>query len=195
MKILFLYQNTIAFELIDWIKELGHEVKTYQDVLNYDEIKKEKFDLAISYTYRFIIKKDIIELLNGNIINLHISYLPWNRGANPNQWSFLENTPKGVTIHYVDSKLDNGDIITQKLVEMDLQETFKSSYDKLNQEIIKLFKESFIYYSYWQEMRKKPKGKGTYHSVKDFEPYTQYISSWDMKVEDFQNQISSFNVE
>ncbi len=28
-----------------------------------------------------------------SIINLHISYLPWNKGAYPNVWSFIDETP------------------------------------------------------------------------------------------------------
>ena len=29
-----------------------------------------------------------------SFINMHISYLPWNRGFSPNIWSFIDNTPK-----------------------------------------------------------------------------------------------------
>ena len=34
----------------------------------------------------------------GKIINLHISFLPFNRGYYPNLWSHQEGTPSGVTI-------------------------------------------------------------------------------------------------
>jgi len=37
--------------------------------------------------------------------------------ADPNVWSFIEKTPKGVSIHYLDAGIDTGDIIAQKLVE------------------------------------------------------------------------------
>ena len=43
-----------------------------------------------------------------------MSYLPWNRGADPNFWSILEDTPKGVTIHIMDESIDTGDILYQK---------------------------------------------------------------------------------
>ena len=33
------------------------------------------------------IEKDIIEFLKYKIINLHISFLPFNRGMYPNLWS------------------------------------------------------------------------------------------------------------
>ena len=40
------------------------------------------------------------------IVNLHISYLPFNRGSHPNYWSFVENTPKGVSIHEIDEQIE-----------------------------------------------------------------------------------------
>ena len=55
-----------------------------------------------------------------NIINLHISYLPYNRGAHPNFWSFVENTPSGVSIHQVDSGIDTGKIVIQKQINFNL---------------------------------------------------------------------------
>ena len=48
------------------------------------------------------------------MINLHISYLPYNKGAHPNFWSWVKNTPKGVSIHLISEKIDAGDIIFQK---------------------------------------------------------------------------------
>ena len=59
-------------------------------------------------------------------------------------WSFLEDTPKGVTIHYIDEGIDTGDIIVQKEVFIDEdKETLKSSYEILNKEIQALFKENW----------------------------------------------------
>ena len=40
-----------------------------------------------------------------------MSFLPYNRGSHPNFWSFVENTPKGVSIHEVSNGIDDGDII------------------------------------------------------------------------------------
>ena len=48
------------------------------------------------------------------LINLHISYLPYNRGSYPNYWSFKENTPNGVSIHHIDDGIDTGPVLVQK---------------------------------------------------------------------------------
>ena len=56
----------------------------------------------------------MLDRLPDRVVNLHIAYLPYNRGADPNLWSVLEDTPAGVSIHYVDEGVDTGDIIAQR---------------------------------------------------------------------------------
>ena len=112
------------------------------NIINSEYVINNNVDIIISYRYRHIIKKDIINL-NIIIINLHISLLPWNRGSDPNLWSFLDNTKKGITIHYIDEGLDTGDIIYQKEFYFDYKETLVSTYIFLNDEIQKLFITNF----------------------------------------------------
>ena len=82
--------------------------------------------------------------MQGQIFNLHISLLPYNREASPNFFSFIENTPKGVTIHQIDEGLDMGPILSLKELFFDeLKETFASGYEKLILEIQMLFKENW----------------------------------------------------
>jgi len=107
--------------------------------------------------------------MKNNIINLHISLLPWNRGAHPNVWSFLEDTQKGVTIHVIDEGIDTGPILIQKEVYIDGSiETLKSSYEKLHREIQELFKRS------WNDIKNKKlrpiyqNSKGSLHYKKNF---------------------------
>jgi len=169
MKILFLTNNEKALDLYKWLIAIGETVLLRSDKL-ITEMKEYDYDIIISYGYRFIIKKEIIEKYFNRIINLHISYLPWNKGADPNLWSFLENTPKGVTIHLIDEGIDTGGILYQKQIEFEEEkETLKSSYEKLNIEIQKMFKEN------WYEIQSKKfkpikqNGEGSIHYKKDFE--------------------------
>jgi methionyl-tRNA formyltransferase len=89
------------------------------------------FDMAVCYRYRHIVVPDIIDALEGNIVNLHIAMLPWNRGADPNLWSFLEDTPKGATLHWMDAGLDTGDIVVQQETEFGPEETLATTYRAL----------------------------------------------------------------
>lgn len=187
MKILCLYGNICAMELFTWIKEQGHETVTEQNRIEAEWVKEESFDLVISYTYQYIIKQQIIDVVNGNIINLHTSYLPFDRGASPNLFNILEGSPRGVSIHYVNAGLDSGDIIAQKLVALEKGATLKNSYEQLDREIKELFKSIFALYRYWNSMRKRCVGNGTYHREKELEPVKRKFENWnwDISVEQF----------
>ena len=143
MKILFLGGN-LARTLADWLESRDEEVVYREDKISIEEIKEINPDFIISYNYKYIISKEIIDFVNGKAINLHISYLPFNKGSHPNIWSFLEDTPKGVTIHHIDEGIDTGDIIIRKEVFIDEdKETLKTSYEILHREIQALFKENW----------------------------------------------------
>lgn len=128
--------------------------------LSLEMIDDLKPDLLVSYNYRYIIPESIIRVMKGKAVNLHISLLPWNRGSSPNFWSFIEDSPKGVTIHQLAEGLDTGDIIFQKELYFDeKQETFKSTYEALQREITSLFKENF-YNNNWRKMYNASAGRG-----------------------------------
>ena len=50
-----------------------------------------------------------------------MSYLPFNRGAHPNFWSFVDNTPSGVSIVEIDKGIDTGPVIYKKKIKFDLK--------------------------------------------------------------------------
>ena len=138
-KILFLGYN--CSPIFIWLKKRGENVHCTNDKISVDYIINNNFDFLISYGYRYILKKKILELFPNRAINLHISYLPSNRGSDPNFYSFIDDTPKGVTIHYLDEGVDSGDIIFQKKVSFASikNETLRTTYTKLELEIQNLF--------------------------------------------------------
>lgn len=185
MRILCLYHNECALDLFNWLKGQGNQITFYKEKISPEWCEKQQFDLTVSYTYRYILTREILEALGGNVVNLHNSYLPWNRGADPNIWSIVEDTPRGVTLHYIDIGLDKGPIITQKLVGKEDGETLRSSYEKLDREAKQLFKEAFAYYKDWPQMKKAPLDAGTYHSVKDGDKIKVMIDTYDITVKEF----------
>lgn len=165
MKVLFLGSHFSP--LIPFIKETDDVCVTDMKV---SPVFAGEFDFLISYGYRHILKKDILDLFPDRAINLHISFLPWNRGADPNLWSFIRNTPKGVTIHYMDEGLDTGDIICQREVEFDLEiDTLGTSYNKLQLAIQQLFKEEWSLIRDGSCNRRKQEEKGSYQHSRDKE--------------------------
>lgn len=177
--------------LSDFLLNQGFNVQEHGEPLSLSFLKDNNFNMAISYRYRHIIKPQIITYLNGNIINLHISYLPWNRGADPNLWSFLEDTPKGVSVHYIDAGIDTGDIIFQEKVFIDEEKaTLSSSYEALNEKVIELFQENFQHIFSNNAKRYKQEGHGSFHRLKDKEPYLHLLAEkgWNTLVKDIKGK-------
>jgi methionyl-tRNA formyltransferase len=116
-------------------------------------------------------------------INLHISLLPWNRGADPNLWSFLEDTPKGVTIHVLERGVDTGPIVAQAEVAPSPHDTLKTSYERLAQAMLALFAAA------WGDIRagrlpaQPQSGAGTYHRTSDRSRFAGLLTEgWDTPV-------------
>jgi methionyl-tRNA formyltransferase len=180
MKILFLGPNRP--NIISFLKSFDDEVINIEENIN-NESHLSDMGFIISYGYRHIIKPEIINKFPHKIINLHISLLPWNRGADPNLWSFLEETSKGVTIHYIDQGIDTGDILAQKEIVFSEGDTLRTTYQILSNEIEELFK------SVWPDIRNgnlkaSPQiGNGSFHTVKDRDEYMSLLDQgWDTPV-------------
>lgn len=164
---IFLTNNKNTLKLYDWINDRFPMI-IYSGRLDVEQIYAINPQLIVSYNYKYIIDREVIHFMQGNMINLHISYLPWNRGASPNIWSFIDNTPKGVTIHQISPECDAGKLLYQKECFFCAEEeTFESVYHKLNNEIIALFM------THWEEIRDgnyilyDQKGEGSSHTIND----------------------------
>jgi methionyl-tRNA formyltransferase len=95
-------------------------------------VKNLNPDLIVVLSMSQLIKKELINLPRFGVINMHPSYLPEYRGANPDFWQYynMEMNP-GVTIHYIDEGEDTGDIIYQKRVHIPLGTKSPERLDKL----------------------------------------------------------------
>ena len=145
-----------------------------------DELVEERPDIRISYGHNRILKGADLRIPT---INLHISLLPWNRGADPNFWSWVEGSPKGVTIHWIDEGIDTGDIIAQREVRFGPDETLATSYAALRSEIEGLFREVWLSIRNGYAPRAKQPPGGSYHRVKDKEPLAHLLThGWDTPV-------------
>lgn len=183
-KILFLGPSNSP--VLSWLRENDENVHSTEKKITKDYIINHNFNFLISYGYRFILKKEILDLFPDRAINLHVSLLPYNRGADPNFWSFIDGTPKGVTIHYLDEGLDTGDIIIQKEISFDSQEdeTLFSSYNKLQKEIQNLFFQNWNSIKSITNNRTPQKGFSTSHKINDKNDFLFLLEPdlWDTKV-------------
>ena len=181
---LFLGYSEKETSLINFFKKKGWRVFNKKDKINkYDLEIINTYDFIVSYGYRHIIDRKILKRIKKPIINLHISYLPFNRGAYPNFWSFIDETPSGVTIHEIKSKIDTGPIIFQKKILFNIDrkkhETFSKTYKILRLELEKLFKKKFNILVNKNYKTFHQNGIGSYHKKKDL---PKYLKNWNMKI-------------
>lgn len=184
MRILFLGpMNPPQLKIISYLNENQFEVQQTENNLDTIKISFSEIDFLISFGYRYIIKDKVLNHFKERAINLHISLLPWNKGADPTFWSVFENTPKGISIHIINTKLDTGPILCQKKISIDKNSTFRNVYDKLHNEIVNLFINN------WVSIRNKDlepqiqSGKGSYHKSSDKNKYLGLLTDgWDTKI-------------
>ena len=139
--------------------------------------------MAVIHGYRLILRRPVLDRLPDRIVNLHISYLPYNRGADPNLWSLLEDTPAGVSIHYVDEGVDTGDLIAQRRLELGDEETLATSYAALQAAMLELFREHWPAIREGRCERRPQTGPGTSHRVADRAAVEHLlIAGWDTPV-------------
>lgn len=183
-KEVILFLGPMESPLFEWLKSNGESVIQTSDKITPEFITSNKVSFLVSYGYRHILKKNVLELLPDRAVNLHISFLPWNKGADPNFWSFVEDTPKGCTIHYLDEGVDTGDIIAQKELRFDSDlETLATSYEKLQAAMQDLFKQNWGSIKGGNCQRQKQVGKGSTHRVKDKEGLSHLLTDgWNTPV-------------
>jgi len=184
MKILLLTKknkNKTFFEILK--DQKFKKLKIYKQYKKIDCKTAKNFDLIISYNYGEIVPPEVLKNCK-NIINLHISYLPYNRGAYPVFWSFAENTPVGVTIHSMNEVIDGGNIIYQKIKDFELIKnrkklTFRNAHAILESEIEDLFFKNFKQILNQDYLTFPKIGKGTHHTSNEL---PKELVSWDQNI-------------
>lgn len=155
--------------------------KGYQTFCVSDPIKDlSPYEVIISFGYRHIIPKAVLNTATCDVFNVHISLLPLNRGAHPNFWAHYDGTPSGVTIHKVDAHLDTGPILDQRVVNFGPTDTtFQSTHSRLisighlliEQNINRIISRTYLL---------RPQiGRGTYHRTTDL---PENFSGWDSQI-------------
>ena len=171
MKIGICASNEVVYNLLDYIIENNIKIEyvvttddSYEDEIielcekNQIQVEKrldinsKKFvylnqeksvDLVFMLWFPTIVKSESLKSVNKGFINLHPSYIPYNRGMHPYYWSIVDGNQAGTTIHFIDENIDEGKILFQKKIDSDITNTGGDLYSKNIKETINLFKENF----------------------------------------------------
>ena len=99
----------------------------YKDILDLNP------DIIVTCAYGQIIPKEILDYPRLGCINVHASLLPKLRGGAPIHKSIIDDYGvTGITIMYMDQKMDSGDIISQREIEILDTDNLESLHDKLS---------------------------------------------------------------
>jgi len=98
-----------------------------------ESLKSLNPDLFIIIAFR-ILPPEIFKIPRLGSINLHASLLPRYRGAAPINWAIIKGDKvSGITTFFLDDKVDTGNIILQKEIPIDINESFGEVYYKMSE--------------------------------------------------------------
>ena len=121
------------------VKELAlkYDIPVFQPIRireDYEDILNLNPDLIVTCAYGQIIPKAILDYPRLGCINVHASLLPKLRGGAPIHKAIIDDYgTTGVTIMYMDVKMDSGDIISQREVKILDSDNLESLHDKLSE--------------------------------------------------------------
>lgn len=131
--------------------------------------RDQKFDAIICVYWPWLLREEIFSAAPVTI-NFHPALLPINRGWFPHVHSLIDGSKTGVTIHKIAAGADAGDVWAQREVPIRPTDTAKDIYDRLQLEIVELFKAT------WDairdgEIEATPQDEtlATYHSKKELQ--------------------------
>ena len=130
------------------IKELAlkNNIEVYQPTKirkEMDKVLSTDADLIVTCAYGQILPKEILDHPKIASINVHASLLPYLRGGAPIHHAIIDGYDKtGITIMYMDEKMDSGDIISTIETKIEDNDTVGSLHDRLSLMGAKLLEET-----------------------------------------------------
>ncbi|KAA1042743.1 methionyl-tRNA formyltransferase [Macrococcus equipercicus] len=100
-------------------------------------------DLIVTAAYGQLLPERLLNAPALGCINVHASLLPKYRGGAPIHYSVINGEQEtGVSIMYMVKQLDAGDVITQRALPIELNDTVGTVHDKLSQLGVELLLET-----------------------------------------------------
>ena len=110
---------------------------------DYEDILKLNADIIITCAYGQIVPEVILKAPRYGCINVHASLLPLLRGGAPIHKAIIYGLKQtGITIMYMDNKMDTGDIISKRPIKIENCDTAQTLHDKLKDVAVSLLEET-----------------------------------------------------
>lgn len=120
-----------------------YKVDDINDNKNVEEIKKINPDLILELGWSQILSGKIIKIPKKGCVGVHAAMLPKNRGGASLNWALIKGEKDwGISLYYLDEKVDTGKVIAQKALKIDGRDTITTLHDKSDAATIKLLTEN-----------------------------------------------------
>lgn len=129
-------------------------------------IQKRNINLIISVGHNWILSEEILNTVKHEAVNLHLAKLPDYKGNYTYNHAILNGEKQyGVTLHWMDKKVDEGDYIYTALFRITDDDTAYSLYQKSIVEGEKVFEKYICCLKEDKSVpRKKIEGEGNFYS-------------------------------
>lgn len=147
---------------IPWV---SNEQQNETEIL--DLIRSYKIDAAISLQHRWIMSEKLIDAVGGYAFNTHFGKLPQYRGHYPHIHAILNGEDfVTTTLHWIQPKVDMGDIVTEARTAIENDDTSWSLWHKSVDEAVAL-QDNLLNYLISRTMppRRTVTGEGTFFRV------------------------------
>ena len=115
---------------------IKNNIEVFQPVKireEYKEILDKEPDIIITCAYGQIIPEELLIYPKYKCINIHASLLPKYRGGAPIHHSIINGDEyTGITIMYMDKKMDSGDILYQEKIKIEPDDNVGTMFNKLS---------------------------------------------------------------
>lgn len=136
-----------VIELAEKLKIKTYTVANKKELSDLIALKPFQTELAILIDFGIIVSQDVIDYFPKGIVNSHFSLLPEWRGADPISFAILSGQKKtGVSLMLLVEAMDEGDVISCGVQEIDKEETTPQLTKKLIQLSHALLKKSIPEY-------------------------------------------------
>lgn len=103
-------------------------------------LQENDIELILLAGYMRKIEKTLLDFYEGSIINIHPSLLPAFKGAHAIKDAYEFGVKvSGVTVHFIDSNIDEGEIIMQSAVEINENDSLESFEEKIHKAEYEVF--------------------------------------------------------
>jgi methionyl-tRNA formyltransferase len=140
--------SEIYASVFECASEHGLELVETEDVNGADAIaaiRGRHLDAAMSFSARWILRREVLDLFDGRVLNLHASPLPLYRGGGGPSWMIMNgHTRSAIVLHLVDLGVDSGPVVLRAEADVGVPAPYPFDHFKVQRRLARELLERFF---------------------------------------------------